>query len=315
MQLRSEARGALTGLALIATLMLAAVSIDFGLPGQALLQSVRFHIAGALLVGMLLLWLFGSRWRALLFLCVAIGSAAEGGLFIYRLQTARAEAAQGAHTPFMTLLSFNVLASNEENGEAIADFIAGSGADVVFIMEARPLFPYLGRLATVYPARFGCNRQASCDLMMLSKTSLAGAAFHDLGSTWHNRLITAATEIGGRKVSLAAVHMVKPYFDSASVYEARNLQRAINGIEGPLVLAGDFNAAPWSDNIEWLARTSRLSAGAWYPATWPVALGPLGVPIDNVFVRDGLLVDTLDALPDSIGSNHRGLRAVISRAE
>ena len=45
--LRSEIRGAVSGLALVAAFLLAAVSIDFDIPGQALLQTLRFHIAAA----------------------------------------------------------------------------------------------------------------------------------------------------------------------------------------------------------------------------------------------------------------------------
>lgn len=314
MHIRSEIKGAISILAVIASFMLAAVSIDFDIPGQALLQSLRFHLAGALLVGVVALALVGSWRRSVIFVLVAAVSLAEGGWFVYRLQSLRAEAAAAPHAPFMRLLSYNILNSNYENGPAIAAYINASGADVVYVMESSPLFEHRAALATVYPYRFGCDEVQTCDLMVLSRTPLEGAQFHDLGTTWRNRLITAKTTIAGTTINVVAAHMVKPYFDSASVMEARTLRRIIDAIEGPMVLAGDFNAAPWSDNIEWLARNSRLVSGPWYPATWPVPLGPMGVPIDNAFTRDGLFIDKLEAMADSIGSNHRGLVAEISRA-
>jgi endonuclease/exonuclease/phosphatase (EEP) superfamily protein YafD len=314
MNLRSEMKGAISGLAVIGSFVLAAVSIDFDIPGQALLQTLRFHLGGAMLLGALMLLVLGTWPRALLFALVAAISLGEGGWFVYRLQALRAEAAEAPRTPFMRMLSYNILNGNTENGAAIADYIEGSGADVAFVLEAAPVFPHLAELAAVYPHRFGCDAERSCDLMVLSKTPLVDAQFHDLGRTWSNRLITAETTIDGRTINLVAAHMVKPYFDYASIIEARNLRRVLDGIEGPLVLAGDFNAAPWSDNIEFMVRNSRLVSGPWYPATWPVALGPLGVPIDNMFTRDGLFIETLEAMPDSIGSNHRGLIADISLA-
>jgi endonuclease/exonuclease/phosphatase (EEP) superfamily protein YafD len=111
-------------------------------------------------------------------------------------------------------------------------------------------------------------------------------------------------------VNLVAAHLVKPYFDSAAVAEAQELERILNRLDGPLLLAGDFNAAPWSDTIEHLTRAANLLTGPSYPATWPVFLGPLGVPIDNVFTRQPLIIDDIDAL-DAMGSNHRGLVADI----
>ena len=39
---RSEFRGAVTGLALVAALLLVAASVNLGIPGQALLQTLRF---------------------------------------------------------------------------------------------------------------------------------------------------------------------------------------------------------------------------------------------------------------------------------
>jgi endonuclease/exonuclease/phosphatase (EEP) superfamily protein YafD len=314
MNIRSEIKGAISSLAVIASFVLAAVSIDFDLPGQALLQTLRFHLAAAMLAGVAVLVLAGSWRRAILFALVAAVSLAEGGWFVYRLQALRAEAAEAPRTPFMRLLSFNVLNSNLENGAAIAEYIKASGADVVFVLEAAPIAGHLPDIASVYPSRLGCDAAQNCDLMVLSKTLLTEAQFHDLGTTWRNRLITAQTQIAGQTINVVAAHMVKPYFDSASVVEARNLRRIVDRIDGPLVLGGDFNAAPWSDNIEWLVRNGRLLSGPWYPATWPVALGPFGVPIDNIFTRDGLFIETLEATPDSLGSNHRGLMAEISLA-
>ena len=79
-------------------------------------------------------------------------------------------------------------------------------------------------------------------------------------------------------------------------------------------MAGDFNAAGWSDSIDRLAREERLIPGPYYPATWPVRAGMFGVPIDNIWTRAPLLIEQIAALPDAMGSNHRGLTANLSVA-
>lgn len=315
MQWRHEIRGAASGIAVVTAFLLALVSVNLDIPGQALLQSLRFHLVALMLVLVVVLLVTRAFKRSVLFTLVLLVSVAEGGYFVYRMQAARAVAAEAPRAPFIRVLSFNILNSNYENGAAITEFIKGSGADIVMVMESSPLFDHLSDLATVYPAREGCGEAQTCDLMLLSKTPLTDAQMHDLGPTWRNRLITAKTVVDGKPFTAVAAHMVKPYFDWASVGEAHTLLRILGNIEGPLVLSGDFNAAPWSDNIEWLVRDGRLVTAGTYPATWPVALGPLGVPIDNMFTRDGLFIDSIRSLDDSMGSNHRGLIAELSIAQ
>lgn len=312
MQWRFEIRGAATSLALVTAFLLVLVSINFDIPGQALLQSLRFHLAALMLV-LIVVILATLAWRrSILFLLVLLVSLGEGGYFIYRMQAARDAAADPDRVPFIRVLSFNILNSNYENGPAIAKFIEGSGANIVMVMESSPLFDHLGEIAAVYPFRVGCDAAQTCDLMLLSKTPLTDVALHDMGPTWRNRLITAKTTVNGHTFNAVAAHMVKPYFDSAAEGEARFLRNTLEQLEGPLVVSGDFNAAPWSDNIERLVREGKLITAASYPATWPVPFGPVGVPIDNMFTRSGLFIEHLEALDNAMGSNHRGLIADLS---
>jgi endonuclease/exonuclease/phosphatase (EEP) superfamily protein YafD len=254
----------------------------------------------------------GGWRRAILFALLVAVSVAEGGYFIYRQQADRMALASAAGGPMLRVLSFNILGHNESNGAAIADFIETSGADVAVVMESAPLFPHLESLAQVFRGRAGCDLEATCDLMLLTREPLQEVAFQSLGPFWRNRLVTARTTVNGAEIGIVGVHMVKPYFDAASIGEAHRLRRVLDGFDGPLVVAGDFNAAPWSDNIEWLMRNAGLVPGPGYPATWPVELGPLGVPIDNVFTRAPLFVEAIEALGDAMGSNHRGLVANIA---
>ena len=308
-----ELRGAITALALVVCGLLFAVSFDLGIPGQALLQSLRFHIAAALLGLVVLQFLSGAWWRGLLFLVVFAASTAQGGAIVYQQQQVRQAAAASGTRPLLKLLSFNLLNTNP-NGEQIADFIIASGADVVTLMEAAPLAPHRSKLLAVYPYYAGCDGQADCDTIMLSKTPLSNIAVGSLSSVWRNRLVTAATEIGGTRVNLVLAHTVKPYFDEFAQEEVYRLAQAIGALDGPVLLAGDFNAAAWSDNIDRLAKWENLAPGPAYPATWPIRLGPLGVPIDNVFARAPLAIESVEAMEDAMGSNHRGLIAQIGLA-
>lgn len=309
-----ELRGGLTALALVVGGVLLAVSVELGIPGQALLQSLRFHIAAALL-GLVLLLFIGGAWRRALFFLLAFAvSAGQGAATIYRQQEARDALVATPSKPLLKLLSFNILSGNP-NGEGIARFVVGSGADVVVLMEAAPIAPYVATLRTTYPYSAGCEEGARCGgVVILSRTPLADVSMQSLSGIWLNRLVTATTEIGGQEINLVAAHLVKPYFDEFAAEELAKLGAVIGRLEGPVVLAGDFNAAAWSGAIDRLITRQQLLPGPGYPATWPVRLGPVGVPIDNIFTRAPLVIETVEAIADAMGSNHRGLMAEIGMA-
>ena len=315
MPLLRELRGALTAFALVLCGLLVLVSYDLGIPGQELLQTLRFHLAAALLGVMLLHLITAAWWRAVLFLAVAAVSIGQGGLLVYRQQEARAAVASLPSKPLFRMLSFNLLQSNMGSGRELATFIENSGADVVLLMEAGPIKPFAAEIAETYPYRTACTRQGACDVFVLSKTPLIDPQVSSMSRVWDNRLVVTSTIIGGQTINIVGAHMTKPYFDEVSEGEAFVMGGVISRSDGPLVLAGDFNSAAWSYNIDRLARAQKLIPPPYYPASWPVRLGPLGVPIDNMWTRGPLFISSIYALPDAMGSNHRGIMAELSLAE
>jgi endonuclease/exonuclease/phosphatase (EEP) superfamily protein YafD len=310
---RSEMSGLVTGFGLVLAAILFACSKDLGLPGQDMLQTIRFHLA-ILMVGIVVLLLISGAWRrSIFFLIIGLISVGEGAWFIVRQQMPRAEIASLPTETSFTVLSFNVLMSNVSNGDDIAEMLETSGADVVVLMEAQPLYGYLGQLAETYPYKVGCDERRGCDLLLMSKTELTDTHIHSLSRFVSNRLITAKTVIGGEQVDLVAAHLSKPYFDNVSDTEVSVMSRFLNReTEGALIMAGDFNAAAWSKNLLRLVRFNQLMPGPWYPGTWPVELGPLAIPIDNMFSRAPAIIEEINATPDSYGSNHRGLIAKVA---
>lgn len=311
MGFRGEIRGLLTAFALVAAALVVAVSGPTVIPGQPLLQTLRFHLAGGLVLLVVLLFIAGARWRGAAFALLAAVSLGQGAWIVYGQEQARAPLAGAPTAAVFDLMSFNILIHNR-NGAAIADMILARSPDVVFLFEAAPIFDELQRLAEVYPYRAACDREETCDIIMLSKTPLEDVAVVSLSEFSPQRTIFAVSEIGGQRVNLVAVHLTKPYFDYADQIEAWVLSRQLERLEGPVVMAGDFNAAPWSCNLQRLAANAGLVHAPDYPATWPTEAGPLGVPIDNAFTRAPAIVESVAALADPMGSNHRGIVARIA---
>ncbi len=142
--------GAITALALVVCAFLALVSFDLGIPGQELLQSLRFHIAALLFCPIVLLLAGGAWWRAVILLLPLMASLGEGASIIHTQQQAHQAAAAPGTTPLFRLLSFNLLNDNE-NGAAIADYIVNSGADIVMVMEGGPLSRHRDKVFAAYP--------------------------------------------------------------------------------------------------------------------------------------------------------------------
>ncbi len=134
---------------------------------------------------------------------------------------------------------------------------------------------------------------------------------HDLGGV---HAITALLDLGDGPLQVVMVHLSSP--TSVGEWHARDRQlRALAGllagIQGPLVVLGDFNLT-LADPL-WpvlLAGGGVRSAAGHEPASWPDWLGPCGITIDHILVR-GAAIDGLRAftLP---GSDHRGLRAELA---
>jgi len=311
--MKREIRGALTMLALVVSALLAVIAFRPGLPLEQLFDSLRFHVAAVLLFVVIALSLFGAHLRAGIFGLVLAASVGQGALIILDQQSAR-EFARAGTTPLLKLVSYNTLQGNLANGKRIADWLIASGADVVYLMEGGPVTDEMPRLRQTYPYTVGCDAGRDCSTVMLSKTPLTDVGVHSLSAVWPNRLIVAKTIINATSINLVQAHMVKPYFDDFAEGEAWVLANGIEKLEGPVLLAGDFNAAAWSANIDNLLKAASLVPPPNYPATWPIRLGPLGVPIDNVFTRGPAIVTHIEAMDDALGSNHRGLIAEIGLA-
>jgi len=307
--LKAEIRGLLTGLAIVAMGGLFLISFKSPIPGIGILQSLRFHLALPVLLLPIVLFVQGAPLRALVMLAAISLSLGEGALDIYNQQKTRWEIDDRLDPNPVTILSYNVLAINPRP-EDVVDYVIEALPDIAVIMETPGIEKSLDRLAEYFPYRAGCEDTVTCDLSILSRTPLLNVNV-DVLEFQRQRLITVETTIRGRPITVVGMHLTKPYFDTASRAEMWKLTYTLRALQGPVVLAGDFNAASWSEEVRWFVERSGLVPPPAYPATWPTRAGPLGVPIDNMFTQGGALIQTIRAMPDPIGSNHRGLIAEV----
>ena len=75
--------------------------------------------------------------------------------------------------------------------------------------------------------------------------------------------------------------------------ELRELAARSAAVDGPLVVAGDFNITPYSPYfVDWLAASGLTDSrrGRTLSVSWPTTLPWLGIPIDHVAVNDGFTI-------------------------
>ena len=306
---KAEFRGAILALGGVVAFILIVTSISPGLPGELLLQNLRFHLVALGLVLALLMAVFGAKWRATLFLVFLAGAFAHGAFYVWEFQMRR-EAPLGPLQAEMTFLNYNVLSGNQTASEA-ANYIVSSAPDVALIMETPGVVEYLPEIETVLPYRLGCDRVATCDISLFSRYPIEGGQLLEIPPFRRARLVIAPMTVDGAKLTVVGIHLSKPYFDEASLQELGYLRYALSKIEGPILLSGDFNSALWSAPVARLGRAQELAPGPSYPATWPVEFGALGVPIDNMFTKGNARILEVAAGENSFGSNHRYLVARI----
>ncbi len=215
---------------------------------------------------------------------------------------------QALAAPHFRLLSFNIMGSNTENGERIADYILSSHADVAVILEARPLFSQIDRLARVFPNRIGCEADSDdCDLLVLSRRPFVDTMKASLSDLRKNRFALARIDFAGQTLNIAAAHLTKPYYDDYHGEELDNLAAIAESVEGPLLVAGDFNSDILAPDMQAFLRGNGLTTAPSEPRTWPIRAGAYGIAIDHVFARGPAELIQTRRIADAFGSNHYGL--------
>lgn len=245
----------------------------------------------------------------------------------------RAAAAGGA----LTLVTANLRYANR-NMEPVVAFLRDAEPDLVFLQEVAPasLEALQAGLADRYPYARHCVTRRYCNLAILSRRPLREAAASYLGWRRQEALprpagdgwqrvdaalpddgrpaaaLQAWTELrGGAALRLLNVHLSWPVPARVQRGQFRWIARRVAELPpGPAILAGDFNATPWSFGLadfEAGLPLRRASPGIFSfptPGVFPLPL----VAIDQVFLSEGLLARSVTRGPD-VGSDHYPLIA------
>ena len=256
------------------------------------LAQFRLQFTVLLAVGLFILLAMRS-WRVagVTALSVAVGVIAMSP----SIGNATPAAPQGR---VFTLVQFNTLYKNP-TPQAIIDQIRAVNADAVTLQEIQPRNTaiIMEKLKAEYPQQRYCGYNS---VAVLSRwPAIAEGCASKAGFGW------LRLDVEGQEVTVASIQLPWPWpFEQAK--GVTNLEPVFRALPQPLIIAGDFNSAPWTHTLarvmemtstriaDGLRLTLKLDAVGLPP--WPF------LPIDHVLLPKGATAEV--RVGDPAGSDH-----------
>ncbi|SMF62136.1 endonuclease/exonuclease/phosphatase family protein [Streptomyces sp. Amel2xC10] len=213
------------------------------------------------------------------------------------------------------LARLRVLTANVEFGwatGALIPLIRSTGPDIVFVQECE--YTCQARLKRevggAYPYRRAVEGDTSVGSVILSRFPLTAAA----GVPGRMGMPGAVADVDGHAVRLQLAHPKPPLPRQVSLWKeelGRLRAFAARHDDGPLVLAGDFNAsqdhAAFRRILDTGLRDAARLSGAGREPSWPSDTAPpFGTQIDHVLVSEEFSARRARFL-DPAGTDHRSL--------
>jgi endonuclease/exonuclease/phosphatase (EEP) superfamily protein YafD len=305
----TAARGVLRAAALAAAVL---IVLGFGGPLWFRLDALahfRLHLAAAaLLVGAVAL-LAGARRAGLAALAAAVLAVAGLGP---ALRPAERPAAPGP-TVALTVAVANVDFTNDR-AEEVERALAALDADVLVTLESASRFRREdGPLRQAYRSVVNRVRYIYTGNWLWTDLPLIDGEKRDWAPDAPAVVRARLALAGDATVDVLGLHFRRPVTETQQA-QLDGLPDAAPDLAAPLIVLGDFNAAPWSEAVARAARTLGVEPVGGLRFTWRSKLsgwfGPLGplmsLPIDHALVSPGVGVEWARTF-EIPGSDHRGV--------
>ncbi|HEU4987910.1 MAG TPA: endonuclease/exonuclease/phosphatase family protein [Rhizobiaceae bacterium] len=300
----------IAGLAAAAAFALAAGFLGWLHPALDSFSHFRIHLAVLLAlagIGLLL----AAGWRlagtgVILLALAALTATLDLSAFTSPAEATAASAAAPAATDARyRLLQINLRYDNA-TPERVLSLIGRVQPDVVTLDEVSTMWMEKLRLIeAAYPYRMICPPPTFVGgVAILSKRPFAKEAeCLDRGA-----MAVAPVDFNGRTVDVVALHLSWPW-PMEQAQQVEDIRTHLGGIGATAVLAGDFNAVPWSETAKRVAdaggfRILRGIGPSWLHRYLPISWRPyIGLPIDNVLYK-GALIPSKPSKLEYVGSDH-----------
>lgn len=254
----------------------------------------RVYLAGALAVVGGLQLAAGVRGQGIANGGLGLAVIASLGLFPFGRQIPPSEGQTVVHH-----YQKNMLYHNDDPSGILADILS-QDPDVVTLQEAVGRSGVILRtLLDAYETGLTCDSPGADGLAIFAVwTAVPGTAFCG------EQVAGVQVEGPDGPVWIIAIHLrwVYPYQNAK---QAGRIETLLRDLEGPKIVAGDFNVVPWADSVKGIAEAAQVQRVGRALVTF-ARLGVLRVQIDHVFATGGAGVT---ARRPRLGSDHWGIWA------
>lgn len=273
--------------------------VDLGAHWQAL------YSIGLAMTVLALVWLARDRrWLALLPALVIPWMSASPTL----------AASDGAANRPFKVIAANLHFVNSDMRQ-LRSLIDEEAADLVFLTE---IGPTAARELAAWPNWSHQVRLPRADpfgLALVSRHPITGLKLEESPSGIP--LLRATVDWKGSTVVVSVIHPMPPL--SAAFARERDAVLAAEAAQHvqhrlPALMAGDFNASPWSGAFAGPAASGFHRASGAFSGTWPAGIHWLGIPIDHVLASPHWTLLDSRVGPD-IGSDHRPVISLLAFVE
>lgn len=294
------------GVALLAILAL----FGFAVPEFDLLNHAQIFLLPGTLIGVAIVaLLLRGTLRSVAVIVVLVGVAASANVmlpeFLGSLRARPAAPASGT----ITMMTHNLFGMNYEMEKVVAA-IHAEDPDIIVLQE------YFGEQATElhpllladYPFFVRCRGGKRANLGLYSRLPFTqvedGACPNNAyGTTRTAHILAEFRTEDGKPFSVITTHMDWPLPVARQREQLNVLSGVVDKIEGPMILAGDFNSTPWSYALRDFVARNGFTRETVNLVTYPLSWYYFGawrdtipfLPLDHVMVRGGIVVHDLHA--------------------
>ncbi|KQX43015.1 hypothetical protein ASD04_03455 [Devosia sp. Root436] len=293
----------------VATLAILAL-FGFAVPELDLLNHAQIFLLPGTLVGLVIVALaLRGRWRSVAVIYAFVGLAASANVMLPEIAGSLRARPGAPADGTITMMTHNLFGMNYEMDKVTAAIFA-EDPDIIVLQE------YFGEQATdlhpallaKYPFFVRCRGGKRANLGLYSRIPFTqvddGACPNNAYGTTRTAHILARFQTGdGKPFSVITTHMDWPIPVARQHEQLTALSEVVDKVEGPMILAGDFNSTPWSYALrDFVARngfTRETMNLVTYPLSWYYLRAwretiPF-LPLDHVMTRGGIVVHELHA--------------------
>lgn len=308
------------GALVVATLAILAF-FGFLVPQFDLLNHVQLGLFFGTLAGLAASFvLFAKgRWRLFLVLASTLGFLASAATFVPEWAASLEPRAPlpSDNRPILKVMTHNLFGLNDDMARVDAA-IQDEDPDIIAFQEyfggqAKALHPLV---SSRYPYFVRCRGGKRANIGLYSKipfdTAMGESDCPDTayGTQRTAHILARFTLADGTGFSVLTTHVDWPLPILRQRQQLADLAGAIDAVDGPLIVVGDFNSTPWSYALRGFERDADLTRQTRNLVTYPVLFTlpdliqtvPF-LPLDHVFTRGNLAVHDLHAGAPT-GSDH-----------